>query len=364
MKICCNCGHENSDTSKFCEDCGTKLPLTPEVCPSCKAPLEGTPKFCPDCGFKLVDNTQPVAGTDSYETYDTYDDYDEYDEYDSYSDDSDYETYTPAVVDIEEKKDLIYNAVQKVCKELGKDCVHWTLWNYKNFPEDKKQGLLKISTDINYDDFACIFSIPNALKFQFSAKGDYGLVFMLSGFYIRDSIQLKSFTYVKYQDMKSYTVKKKDFILTLSSSIADILGQTTTEISNSEYDAETLGKLLLELKKIDYENPTESFQVGNSTRSKGLHSARERNVFLKGQESGYIRCSREYEAKLRRQAELFLNTTNKWKRERAEYEALLDDYDQTIVELEEKLAVAESNEYRQRLNSVYDYRNKLASLSD
>lgn len=70
--------------------------------------------------------------------------------------------------------------------------------------------------------------------------------------------------------MKSYTVKKKDFILTLSSSIADIFDQSTTEISCSEYDAETLGKLLLELKKIDYENSTENFQVGGSTRSTSL----------------------------------------------------------------------------------------------
>ena len=42
MKICKNCGHENSDSGKFCEECGTKL--------------EGMPKFCPECGFNVVDN--------------------------------------------------------------------------------------------------------------------------------------------------------------------------------------------------------------------------------------------------------------------------------------------------------------------
>ena len=60
---------------------------------------------------------------------------------------------------------------------------------------------------------------------------------------------------------------------------------------------------------------------------------------------------------------MFLTTANKWRKERAEYEALLDEYDATIVELETKLSEAESPEYRQRLNNVVNYRDQLVSLS-
>lgn len=50
MKVCQNCGHENSDTGKFCEECGVKLVEAPKFCPECGAKLEGTPKFCTECG--------------------------------------------------------------------------------------------------------------------------------------------------------------------------------------------------------------------------------------------------------------------------------------------------------------------------
>lgn len=56
MKICQNCGHENSDSGKFCEECGTKLVEAPKFCPECGTKLEGMPKFCPECGFNVVDN--------------------------------------------------------------------------------------------------------------------------------------------------------------------------------------------------------------------------------------------------------------------------------------------------------------------
>ena len=54
MKICQNCGHENTDSGKFCEECGTKLVEAPKFCPECGTKLEGMPKFCPECGFSLL----------------------------------------------------------------------------------------------------------------------------------------------------------------------------------------------------------------------------------------------------------------------------------------------------------------------
>ena len=66
MKVCQNCGHENSDKGKFCEECGTKLVEAPKFCPECGTKLEGTPKFCPECGNNLAEDTE-VSDDDEHE---------------------------------------------------------------------------------------------------------------------------------------------------------------------------------------------------------------------------------------------------------------------------------------------------------
>lgn len=86
--------------------------------------------------------------------------------------------------------------------------------------------------------------------------------------------------------------------------------------------------------------------------------------YREGERDGYIRCSREYEEKLRRQAELFLHTSNKWKKEKAEYEALLDEYELTIAELEAQISRTNSGEYKKRLSNVKNYQRKLADLAN
>ena len=88
-----------------------------------------------------------------------------------------------------------------------------------------------------------------------------------------------------------------------------------------------------------------------------------KEIYKKGERDGYIRCSHEYEEKLRRQADLFLQTANKWKKEKAEYDALLDEYERTIEELEEQIVATNSNEYKQRLSSVKKYQRKLSNLA-
>ena len=45
------------------------------------------------------------------------------------------------------------------------------------------------------------------------------------------------------------------------------------------------------------------------------------------------------------------------------YEALLDEYELTIAELEAQIAATSSNEYKQRLANVKCYRHKLSSLA-
>lgn len=55
MKICSNCGYENSDNGKFCSECGTKLQDSSMNCPECGANVEPTNKFCLECGYNLMD---------------------------------------------------------------------------------------------------------------------------------------------------------------------------------------------------------------------------------------------------------------------------------------------------------------------
>lgn len=86
--------------------------------------------------------------------------------------------------------------------------------------------------------------------------------------------------------------------------------------------------------------------------------------YREGERDGYIRCSREYEEKLRRQADLFLHASNKWKKEKAAYDALLDEYERTIAELEARISATNSDEYKQRLSNVKNYQRKLAALSN
>lgn len=286
---------------------------------------------------------------DSYnsENYDS-------DDYNSYESERNYSNST-------EKKEKIYQTVLNYASKIGEDCVGWKLWKYDNYPTKKKDLLLKFDSNFNYDDFACLFAIPNALKFQLSPKGDYGLLFTLSGFYIKDPLMQTYF--IKYSEIiKCDVLKKKNIRIYLNHKVSCFVSDETF-VDNGEYSALPLSNLLNELKSIDSDYPSDYLIATRSDRTVGIHSAHDRRVFLDGQKNGYIRCSREYEIKLRRQAELFLKTTNKWRRERDEYEALLDEYDATIVELEEKLAESESPEYRQRLNNVSNYRDQLAALS-
>lgn len=295
------------------------------------------------------------SNNDNYELEDYYDDYGsgDYNDNDSYEDSS--------YVDITQKKEKIYQAVLNYASKIGENCVAWKLWKYDNYPAEKKDLLFKFDTNFNYDDFVCIFSIPNALKIQLSPKGDYGIVFTLFGFYITDPLQ-RTFL-IKYSEIKRcLATKTKDIRIYLNHTVSTFIVDEDY-VDNSDYSADALSNLLMELKSIDSQYPSNHLMAVTSSKTTGIHSAHDRKIFLEGQKNGYKRCSQQYEIKLRRQAELFLKTTNKWRRERDEYEALLDEYDATIVELEAKLAETESPEYRQRLNNVSNYRDQLAALS-
>lgn len=77
---------------------------------------------------------------------------------------------------------------------------------------------------------------------------------------------------------------------------------------------------------------------------------------FEGMKDGYTEASGEYERKLRKQAEEFLNQIKDVKRERDEYEKLLDDYVTYIKELEEKCAAPEKVE---EMQDIYENLQKL-----
>lgn len=95
-----------------------------------------------------------------------------------------------------------------------------------------------------------------------------------------------------------------------------------------------------------------------------IYNAGKNKGYREGQQDGYIRCSEQYEEKLRKQADSFFEIENKWKAEKAEYDALLDECERTIAELEAQVAATNSDEYKQRLINVRTYQRKLIALAN
>ncbi len=60
MKICSQCGHENTADAKFCSNCGTELTEAKEnaaserTCAQCDTVIDQDAKFCPSCGAEQV----------------------------------------------------------------------------------------------------------------------------------------------------------------------------------------------------------------------------------------------------------------------------------------------------------------------
>lgn len=77
-----------------------------------------------------------------------------------------------------------------------------------------------------------------------------------------------------------------------------------------------------------------------------------------GRKDGYVEASREYERKLRKQADEFLNQIKDIERERDEYEKLLDDYEKYIEELEKKYT---SSDQINEMKEIYDGLKNLRS---
>ena len=287
--------------------------------------------------YNIEDNDYEY-NSDDYEEYVDEDDYnaDSYRNNDSYS-------LRPA-----EQKEQILSIVRKYKEQIYTGTSYLPFYSYENIPEKNKKNLLKLSRNLSYDDFVCMIDT------SILGSSKEGLVFTLEGIYEHSGPFSGSY-YVRYKDIKRMEIQEVKKLCIYCANGESIY----FSVSYYASDLEELITKLIELTK-----PIDSYLSCEETgKAKGYLSSSNRKAFYAGQKNGYIRCSQQYEIKLRRQAELFLKTTNKWRRERDEYDALLDEYDATIVELEAKLAETESPEYRQRLNNVSNYRDQLKALS-
>ncbi len=283
-----------------------KKNLKPFKCPNCRAKLPRGSIFCPTCGKKIE-------------------------------------------VDEILKKEKIVKLVEKYSSKVN---THWdtVLHTYKNIDDKHKKNLLKFDKNLFVGDFACILdrSILNSCK--------EGLLFMLSGFYYHWG-PFSGADFFKYSDIDTMTPMDIDKLRIY------FKDNSYKEISVFWY-AEPLKELLEKIIEIDRLADTSYTNQSKSGHTSGIFSRRNRKSYCEGQISGYNRCSREYEAKLRLQADLFLNTTNKWKQERFEYEQLLDEYEKTIEELEKQIEKSPSAEYESRLEHMKETEQRLRKLSE
>ena len=213
MKICQNCGHENSDSGKFCEECGTKLVEAPKFCPECGIKLEGTPKFCPECGFSLLtgENNDEDYSTEyednSYETddeivesYDTEDEDYSYSEDDSESDD--YEEYVDEdeYEDDETTEEKIRKIVDKYIDVISTDTGTW--YRAAAVQDSKYSQVFQnvrayIAKDISQSE------IIGFIDITLFGKGKNGLLFTNSALYEKSTGAWLKVPYNKMGRMKS-----------------------------------------------------------------------------------------------------------------------------------------------------------------
>ena len=267
------------------------------------------------------------------------------------------------------KHDEIAAIVEKYCGELAEYDLtynnkrYWVFYSYKTFPANKKSNLLKFDKNLFEADMAAMYSIDSGVINPDAEKCKDGILFMLSGFYIRTSGQLKGYTFIKYSAIKSIEVKgKKDLHLSLNVNTNDFWKQDWLNIS-VDYYAEPLKNILEEIIKIDREADTSYTTESKTGIVKGINQKANREAYFKGQISGYKRASREYQIKLQKQADAFLANCNLWRKKQSEYEALLDEYEQTIIELQSCMEQSSSPEYQEMMDSAQDYKERLEKMA-
>lgn len=212
MKICQNCGHENSDSGKFCEECGTKLVEAPKFCPECGKKLEGTPKFCPECGFSLLsgekndEDYSTEYEDNSYETDDEIvESYDNQDEDYSYSEDDsesdDYEEY----VDEDEYEDdeTTEEKIRKIVDKYVDTIAKGNMWYRSAGCADSKNSQVFQNVRSYIAKDASQSEIIGFIDVTVFGKGKNGLLFTTSALYDKSTGAWCKVPYKKMGLMKS-----------------------------------------------------------------------------------------------------------------------------------------------------------------
>ncbi|QNL96540.1 zinc ribbon domain-containing protein [Treponema sp. Marseille-Q4132] len=215
--------------------------------------------------------------------------------------------------------------------------------SYKSITEKQKAQILNFDKNLSICDFICACSK--------SILGDSykdGLLFMLSGFYVKETPFSQSY-FFKYSDIEL------EILIGDSEELRVYFhDKETNKMKHKDvaiYDARKLKELLEKIIAIDKENDT-SYTVKSPTgATKGVHGTKNRKAYRDGQISGYERCSRQYELKLRSEAEKFLKKEKDFRHETTEYEQLLDEYEKVIEELEALVRESSLTEYSERLEN-------------
>lgn len=307
MSKCVNCGNELKPNAKFCPKCGVEVQGEGILkCPSCGKILPPGTAFCPDCGVHTAVNES-------------------------------------------DKRKKISRLVERYSSQIRGD---GAFSSYESLSDTRKRNLLKFHKDLELDQYVCM--IDTSIMYS----GKEGLLFTLTGFYEHTGpfAGANFFEFSKIDDMQ---------ILDDGELRIYFKGDDTPRFKDisSIYGTYSLRELLGKILEIDKMYNTSYLNSPKSGHVSGIFNNKNREIFQEGQRSGYVRCSHQYEIKLRRQADLFLQTTNSWKQNKSEYENLLAEYDKTEEELRQKIAETDSSEYKERLEKIEEIRQKLKNLS-
>ena len=127
-----------------------------------------------------------------------------------------------------------------------------------------------------------------------------------------------------------------------------LMGRTIDTVKNMVDE----GSIVEGYKRTIKENFTEDNPIGKAIYDSGKHD---------GKKEGYQQASDEYEKKLLKQADEFIEQKKIYESERDAYENLLDEYEKAIEELENKVNRTETeNAFLQELLSRERRLRKLA----
>lgn len=273
-------------------------------CSRCNSDLEVSAKFCPSCGTRIEINEDV-------------------------------------------KRVKIAKLARKYAQKIPVD---WYVsgTSFESITDKEKKNLLKFDKNIYVDDFVYMYDksiLHNCTE---------GMLFMLSGIYVKN-FPLGGANFFRYSDISSMSVISYDILR------INLPNNTSKEIAVN-WKAEPLKELLEKIIEIDKQCDTSYTNISESGHTSGILGQGNRKAFMKGQRNGYIRCSKEYELKLRKQAETFFKQIKDVENQKIEYQQLLDEYEMTIEELEIHLENSNSKEYDSRLTRTKETYNQLLSL--